>query len=79
MLYVDKNVPLPPNAGKGGIRPKTEISKILEALEIGDSVLIPKGEPAEKARNLIGPIRKRTGFSFVRKMYPGGLRIWRTA
>ena len=74
-LVIEKDIPPPVNIR--GIKSKARIA--IEALEVGDSVLIPpQVSPASSVRMMIQGVRKdKSGCAFTAKAERGGLRVWR--
>jgi hypothetical protein len=74
-LVIEKNVPPPVNIP--GIRSKARLT--IEALEPGDSVLIPTQiSPQSSVRMMMQSVRKaHHGRKFTAKSERGGFRVWR--
>lgn len=71
IIKIEKNIPIP----KKGGRPKGELRKTMEAMRIGDSILL-SGKHIEHARSL----KIRCGFNITeRKQSDGTFRVWRVA
>ena len=74
-LVIEKDIPPPVNIP--GIKSKARIA--IEALEPGDSVLIPpQVSPQSSVRMMIQGVRKdKPGCAFTARAERGGLRVWR--
>ena len=74
-LIIEKDIPPPVNIP--GIKSKARIA--IEALEPGDSVLIPTQiSPQSSVRMMIQGVRKENrGRQFTAKSERGGFRVWR--
>ena len=74
-LIIEKDIPPPVNIP--GIKSKARIA--IEALEPGDSVLIPpQVSPQSSVRMMIQGVRKENrGRQFTAKSERGGFRVWR--
>lgn len=75
-LKIEKGVP-PPTSGSGRRKLQTWP---FDKMEVGDSFLIPSGDPRRKlvgcAKSVYG---KRTGTTFTQKAGADGVRVWRIA
>jgi hypothetical protein len=70
-VIIDKNVPLPANRyGKG------YWSKIASAMEVGDSVLMPRRGAGNQTP--LGNALRRIGAGHTTRQEDGGIRVWRT-
>ena len=74
-LVIEKDIPPPVNIP--GIKSRARIA--IEALEVGDSVLIPpQVSPQSSVRMMIQGVRKdKPGCAFTARAERGGLRVWR--
>jgi hypothetical protein len=74
-LVIEKDIPPPVNIP--GIKSKARIA--IEALEVGDSVLIPpQVSPVTSVRMMMQAVRKENpGRKFTGKTERGGFRVWR--
>ena len=69
-MQIEKGIPLPPEP--------PSLTKILKAMEVGDSVLSPA--TPESTRSTCNALGKKLGWKFARrKIARDGLRIWRVA
>jgi hypothetical protein len=69
-IKIEKNIPIP----KGG-RPKGELRKVMEAMRVGDSILL-SDKHIQHARAL----KSRCGVNITeRKQSDGTFRVWRIA
>jgi hypothetical protein len=70
---IEKNIPL-----VGGSRPNlSEAGKMVDALEVGDSVLVPF-EKIRIVRNALSWKKNITpGWNYATRTVDGGVRIWR--
>lgn len=74
MTPIEKNIPLPEDAGRG-----RAAKYPWRLMEIGDSFLFPSGMELQPARNISCAAAKRLGRQFVVRKTDGGLRCWRFA
>ena len=74
-LVIQKDVPPPVNIP--GVKSKARVA--IEALEVGDSVLIPpQVSPQSSVRMMMQGVRKENpGRRFTAKTERGGFRVWR--
>lgn len=76
-LKIEKNVPVP-NGFRNG-RNKSEFTKLIDSMEIGDSILLPD-ESVTSTKAIIYQAKNRSGILFsVRKVDGGKYRAWRIA
>lgn len=65
-LKIEKNIPIPPRRGSG-------IAAILREMQVGDSVLFPRGD-GRNARSTFGRFEPK---KFCTRSVDGGIRVWR--
>ena len=71
---VEKNVPLPGNAGKGGAYARYPWKQ----MQIGDSLFV-EGFTAAQFSGRVSYARKSLGLQFISRTVDGGCRVWRVA
>lgn len=79
MLVIEKNIPIPPHAGK--LKPKSELRITLESdkLEVGDSILV-KDKTNNSCYSTASAVRVNTQRRFTcREIGPNQVRVWRIA
>ena len=82
---IEKNIPIPP-VDRGKRRKQNIISRVLDALKINESfvVPIPEGTNPLAFRNQIGYAKsiikkkREDNFSITTREVDGGIRVWRT-
>jgi hypothetical protein len=72
MFQIEKGVPIPPRRGGG------ESIYPFDAMEVGDSFLVPNGTKSTKAlHSAAQTAKKRLGRSFAVRAVANGTRVWR--
>lgn len=73
---IEKGIPIPPKTP--GKKPKTDLRKTIELLEVGDSFLYQGDKTRGCVSGIIVGAANALKCKFVTRAVDGGVRIWRT-
>lgn len=73
-IVIEKNIPIP-GYSTGTGRSKSQLRLVMEAMEIGDSLLSPK--TMRQTQGIISGLRRETSLRFAARTIDGQVRVWR--